>query len=82
MEIVTSWHQAGRTEGITQGRTEGITQGKETLVLRLLHRRVGPVPDGLTARLDTLTPDQLDDLGEALLDFTVPADLEGWLARH
>ena len=82
MEIVTSWHQAGRTEGITQGKTEGITQGKETLVLRLLRRRLSSVPTDLAARLDTLTPEQLDDLGEALLDFRTVADLQQWLDQH
>jgi len=70
MEIMTSWELTG------------IMQGKETLVVRQLRRRLGPVPSDLTARLDTLTPDQLDDLGEALLDFTTPADLEEWLTQH
>ncbi len=74
VEITTSWHQAGRTEGMTQG--------KETLVVRQLRRRLGTVPAALTARLDTLNPDQLDDLGEALLDFATPADLEDWLTQH
>ena len=70
MEITTSWEQMG------------ITQGKETLVVRQLRRRVGPVPDTLTARLDTLTATQLDDLGEALLDFRTVADLQQWLDQH
>lgn len=78
MEITTSWHQEGRTQGISQG----ISQGKESLVLRQLRRRVGPVPDTLTARFDTPTATQLDDLGEALLDFQTPADLQQWLDRH
>jgi len=77
VETTTSWER------------KGITQGKETLVVRLLRRRVGPVPDTLTARLDTLTArldtltaGQLDDLGEALLDFQTPADLQQWLDQH
>ncbi len=74
MEITTSWEQ--------MGITQGITQGKETLVVRQLRRRVGPVPDTLTARLDTLTASQLDDLGEALLDFRTVADLQQWLDQH
>ena len=78
MEIITSWHEAGIKEGISQG----ISRGKETLVLRQLRRRFGTVPADLTARLDTLSPDQLDDLGEALLDFGTVADLEQWLAQH
>jgi hypothetical protein len=36
----------------------------------------------MTARLARLSADELDDLGEALLDFTTPADLEQWFARH
>jgi hypothetical protein len=30
----------------------------------------------MSARLDRLSPKRLDDLGEALLDFTGPVDLE------
>ena len=78
MEIVTSWHREGVTEGIAQG----ITRGKETLVERQLRRRLGSVPSEVIARLDGLSPEQLDDLGEALLDFSGPADLESWLSRH
>ena len=33
------------------------------------------------ARLAKLTPDRLDDLGEALLDFSSIAELEKWLAQ-
>ncbi len=78
MEITTSWEQMGISQGISQG----ITQGKETLILRLLRRRIGSVPDTLTARLDPLTAGQLDDLGEALLDFRTVADLQQWLDQH
>ncbi len=82
MEITTSWHLAGRAEGRTEGRVEGRTEGKETLVLRLLRRRFGTVSPDITARLDHFSPEQLDDLGEALLDFGTVADLEQWLSRH
>lgn len=70
VEIMTSWHLAGRTEG------------KETLVMRQLRRRFGAVPNEVTARLDGLSAEQLDDLGEALLDFGTVADLEQWLSRN
>ncbi len=73
MELMTSWER--------QGRTEGISQGKETLVLRQLRRRLGAVSAETTARLDELSADQLDDLGEALLDFGSVTDLEQWLAH-
>ena len=72
----------GISQGLTQGISQGLTQGKEALVVRLLRRRLGPVPDRLLARLAPLTAAQLDDLGEALLDFETPADLEQWLDQH
>ena len=82
MELTTSWHREGRQEGVMQGRQEGVMQGKEALVERQLRRRFGAVPADLSARLARLSPDTLDDLGEALLDFSDPADLEQWLSRH
>ena len=90
VEILTDWERKGIAQGIvegisqglTQGISQGLTQGKEALVVRLLRRRLGPVPDRLLARLAPLTAAQLDDLGEALLDFETPADLEQWLDRN
>jgi flagellar biosynthesis/type III secretory pathway protein FliH len=78
MELMTQWHREGRQEG----RQEGLTQGKEALLERQLRRRLGAVSADMTARLARLSADELDDLGEALLDFTTPADLEQWFARH
>jgi len=74
MELMTSWER--------EGMARGITEGKEALVVRLLRRRLGAVPEGAGARLGLLSADQLDDLGEALLDFSTAADLEQWLARR
>lgn len=74
MEIRTSWDR--------QGRIEGITQGKETMVLRQLRRRLGTVSTDITERLEHFSSEQLDDLGEALLDFGTTADLEQCLAQH
>ena len=70
MEIMTSWHREGRMEG------------KETLVMRQLRRRFGTVSEEVTARIDRLSAEQLDDLGEALLDFGTVSDLEQWLSRN
>lgn len=70
MEILTDWHR------------KGITQGKEAILTRQLRRRFGEVPAAVTARLDQLSSEGLDDLADALLDFQTLADLEQWLARH
>jgi predicted transposase YdaD len=61
--------------GIEQGRKEG----ERSLIFRLLARRVGVVPERLTDRIEQLPIAQLEDLAEALLDFTQLNDLVDWL---
>ena len=50
-------------------RREGIQQGKEGLVIRQIKRRFGSIASEVEARLDTLSAEQLDELGEDLLGF-------------
>jgi predicted transposase/invertase (TIGR01784 family) len=61
---------------------EGRQEGERSLVLRLLTRRIGNVTPELTAKVQTLSLTQLEALGEALLDFSQPADLVSWLDTH
>jgi predicted transposase YdaD len=82
MEIVTSWMQQGIERGIEQGIERGIEQGERSLIVRLLTRRLGELPDLIRAQLNMLSVPQLEALAEALLDFTNLADLEGWLQTH
>ena len=74
MEIVTSWME----EGIQQG----LQQGEQSLVLRQLTRRFGVLPADYQAQIGTLAVAQLDQLGEALLDFSALADLTSWFEQH
>lgn len=76
MEIVTSWQREGRAEG----RAEGLVEGQRLLIERLLTRKFGILPEGITTRLAQLAASQLTALGEALLDFTALPDVERWLA--
>lgn len=78
MELMNPWVKQGWEEGIQEGRQEG----KEELVIRLIHRRFGSVSTRITERLDHLSSELLNNLGEDLLDFKTLADLETWLARH
>ena len=82
MQIVTSWMR----EGLEQGRQEGLEEGRRqealALVLRLLARRVGVVEPHLQERIQELAIAQIEDLGEALLDFTSKADLVAWLGER
>ena len=87
MQIVTSWMEQGiaegRAEGRTEGRTEGIAEGRteegRSLVLRQLARRVGTPPTSVAAQVQALELQQLEALGEALLDFAQLSDLTDWL---
>jgi hypothetical protein len=57
-------------------------KGQEKLVLRLLTRRVGNVSVDSDARIKALSLLRLEELGEALLDFTQMSDLINWLDTH
>jgi Domain of unknown function (DUF4351) len=56
-------------------------QGQQKLVLRQLKRRVGNISVDLEARIKTLSFAQLEELGEALLDFSSIADLDSWFSQ-
>jgi predicted transposase YdaD len=64
---------------IREAREEGREEGERSLILRQLTRRLGDVPDRLAGPIQTLTIQQLESLGEALLDFGALSDLEAWL---
>ncbi|MEJ6481269.1 Rpn family recombination-promoting nuclease/putative transposase [Nostoc punctiforme UO1] len=64
---------------ILEAKEEGKVEGERKIVLRLLNRRVGNIPDPLLSQIQGLSVEQLEALGDALLDFSTLADLEGWL---
>ena len=72
----------GQLEGREEGREEGRRGEAIGFVLRLLCRRLGPPAEDTQQRIAALTVPQLEALGEALLDFTQPADLTDWLRQH
>jgi hypothetical protein len=49
-------------------------------VLRQLTRRVGELPQNVRSQINNLSLEQLENLSEALLDFSAIADLEVWLS--
>jgi hypothetical protein len=71
--------EQGRAEGIEQGRAEGMQQERLHLVLRLLTRRCGALTPATETRIRQLSLGQLEQLAEALLDFTGTDDLDTWL---
>jgi predicted transposase YdaD len=54
-------------------------QREKALILRQISRRVGEVPQDLRSSVELLSIDQLEALGEALLDFNSLQDLQNWL---
>ncbi|MEB3149768.1 MAG: DUF4351 domain-containing protein [Sphaerospermopsis sp.] len=71
--------EEGRLEGRQEGRQEGRLEGRQDLILRLLNRRLGEIDTLLIERIKSLSIEKLENLGEALLDFSNIADLESWL---
>ena len=72
--------QRGLEQGLERGLLEGRQQGEANLIIRLLKRRISSVPSDLESQIRKLSVEQLEDLGEALLDFSSEQDLIGWLA--
>ncbi|NMG10612.1 DUF4351 domain-containing protein, partial [Brasilonema sp. UFV-L1] len=71
MQIVTSWMRTG----IEQGKREG----EVSIVMRLLKRKVGELEPEVEAQVRGLEVAQLEELSEALLDFSEMEDLRIWL---
>lgn len=61
-------------------KEEGREEGEKSLILRQLTRRVGELSQEARQRIEILPLEQLENLGEALLDFTSMDDLQAWLA--
>ena len=57
-------------------------EGEQSLILRQLTRRIGEVAPEMRLQVQALSLAQLEALGEALLDFSEPADLDEWLRSH
>jgi predicted transposase YdaD len=65
------------------GILKGEQSGEARLVLRLLTRRIGDMSPAMRSQIQSLSLFQIEALGEALLDFSSPSDLENWLqANH
>ncbi|MBN3895248.1 MAG: DUF4351 domain-containing protein [Nostoc sp. NOS(2021)] len=65
-----------------QAIQEGNKQGEQRLIIRQLNRRIGEINASLIERIKGLSIEKLENLGEALLDFSSVADLETWLNQQ
>ncbi len=65
-----------------EARQKGRQEEGASLVLRLLARRLGQVAPEVRAQIQQLPVAQLEELGEALLDFSSTQELTDWLQDH
>ena len=75
----------GLEQGLEQGRQEGRREGRQEeaadLILRILTKRFETLPDSVRNDVSALTVENLEALGEALLDFNSLSDLSYWLEQ-
>lgn len=74
MQTITSWEE----KGLLRGRKEG----ELNLVLRLLSHKISDIPSEIQAQIEALEIEQIEMLGEALLDFQSLDDLTNWLKQE
>lgn len=80
-EMLTQWHERGRSlgrkegiqegiqAGIQKGIQEGIQAGKKETLLRLMRRKFGELPEGAVKTIRQITAgDSLDELADRVLD--------------
>jgi predicted transposase/invertase (TIGR01784 family) len=78
----TRVYQEAKQEGREEGQQEGRQEGQLTLIVRQLTRRFGTLEPEVQAQVQELSLNRLEELGEALLDFSSAADLADWLQAH
>lgn len=77
--FIQEWMEEGREEGREEGLAIGKHDALSSLTLRLLRRQIGELDEATQARIRALPDQRLEELGEALLDFTAPDELHNWL---
>ena len=60
----------------------GEARGEARMLVRQLNRRFGDASDRFAHRIQQLDIARLEELGEALLDFTSLADVEVWFSQN
>jgi predicted transposase/invertase (TIGR01784 family) len=69
------------SEGEQEGLEKGLEQGELAIVLRVLQRRFGPLPETLRERLGQLERARIEALSDIMLDLPSVVELSAWLER-
>lgn len=81
-EELKTYEEDRKMPYITSVEEIGYERGERSLILRLLNRKFGVLPNRTIDRINKLSITHLDSLGEALLDFSTIEDLTTWLDNH
>ena len=64
---------------VQRSSQERLLEVQRSLLMRQLTRKIGAIPINTIDRINNLPIEQLESLGEALLDFDAIDNLTGWL---
>ena len=70
--------QEVREDAMQEGRKEEAAN----LIIRQLGKRFGELSEDIQASVSKLSLTVLEELGEALLDFSGISEVQNWLAEH
>ncbi|NEZ55306.1 Rpn family recombination-promoting nuclease/putative transposase [Adonisia turfae] len=73
--VVDTSREEGRLEGLEEGRLEQA----RSLILRLLTRKLGEMPQDVVEQIDRLSLVRLEALGDKVFEMTSLDDLKAWL---
>jgi predicted transposase/invertase (TIGR01784 family) len=82
--VVDTARQEGEKEGIQKGidlERSRLLERQRSLLLRLLSRTLGAIPDRSQTQISQLSPERLEVLNEEFVDFDNLDDLVRWLDR-
>jgi predicted transposase YdaD len=71
-----------QTRVYQDAKADGRTEEGQALVLKQLTRKLGNISPEVRSRVNSLTIEQIESLGEDLLDFTSIDNLETWLSQN
>ncbi len=72
----------GKKKGEKKGKKKGRIEEAIALIIRLLKKRFGEVPENLKNQLSDLSLEELENLSEDIFDFTNFEDVSNWLANR
>ena len=76
-EWTEEWKQDGMRAGFDQGLKEGLKEGESVLLLRLLERKLGPLPEGVRQSIASADAETLLAWGDRVLDARSIEDVIG-----